>query len=97
MEHIIKVFLCCLVVVFFVIVCRFGHDVRHISIIEVKQFSERKAQLLAPEEVQCSIEFTIERPLQFFGLLWVFAPDCQISMISPVIPASSSWSIVRSQ
>lgn len=80
MEHRIIIFLRCLVVVFFVIVRRFDHHVGHVSIFQIEQFPERQVHLLAPEEVKRRIELTIERPFQFFGLLCVFEPDCQMSM-----------------
>ena len=80
MEHRIIIFLRCLVVVFFVIVRRLDHHVGHVPIFQIEQFPERQVHLLAPEEVERRIELTIERPFQFFGLLCVFEPDCQMSM-----------------
>lgn len=69
MEHRIKVCLCCLVIVFLVIVCRFGHEVTNEPIIKILKLSERQPYLLTAQEIDRAVIFTIKRPFQFFGLL----------------------------
>lgn len=69
MERRVKVLLRCLVVVFFVIVCRFDHDVRDLAVLQVEKFPDGKAKLFAPEQIQSCRELTVKRPFQFFGLL----------------------------
>ena len=69
MERRVKVLLRCLVVVFFVIVCRFDHDVSDLAVVQVEKFPDREAELFTPEQIQSGSKVTVKRPFQFFGLL----------------------------
>lgn len=69
MERRVEVLLRCLVVVFFVVVRRFDHDVSDFAVVQVEKFPDGKAELLTPEQIQSGSKVTVKRPFQFFGLL----------------------------